>query len=251
MAQLRVGCSGWQYRHWRGAFYPSDLPASRWLTKYVELFDTVEVNNTFYRLPERETFARWRAQLPDGFLAAVKASRFLTHMKKLRDPEEPIARLFERASALGPRLGPVLYQLPAQLPLDLARLETFLALLPARVRWNGSEAPVRHAIEFRHPSWYVAGVFDRLDKAGAALCLHDRTGSAIARHQVGPFVYIRFHGRSGAYAGEYTAAELDRHADWLARQHASGLDVFAYFNNDVGGAAPRNALSLRTRLVPS
>jgi uncharacterized protein YecE (DUF72 family) len=208
------------------------------------------VNNTFYRLPDKETFAAWREALPRGFIAAIKASRFLTHMKKLVDPEEPIARLFDRAAALGPRLGPVLYQLPAALPRDLPRLARFLAALPAHVRLphEATRRPVRHAVEFRHPSWYAAEVFDLLADANVALCLHDRTGSAIAGRVVGPFVYVRYHGSTGDYRGSYSRPEIDRQADWLAGQYASGFDVYAYFNNDAGGAAPANALALRAAI---
>jgi uncharacterized protein YecE (DUF72 family) len=145
----RVGCSGWNYKSWRERFYPRGLPPARWLAYYAERFDTVEVNNTFYRLPERSTFAAWRTQLPARFLVAVKASRFLTHMKRLREPEEPIRRLFSRAAALDGKLGPVLYQLPGNFHIDLYRLDTFLAALPRR----RSSRQLRHVMEFRHPSW--------------------------------------------------------------------------------------------------
>ncbi len=162
--QVRIGCSGWQYKDWRGRLYPATLPASRWLPHYASVFDTVEVNNTFYRLPRAETFAAWRAATPPQFLIAVKASRFLTHLKRLRDPEAPLALLLGRALALGRKLGPVLYQLPPTQQHDAARLSAFLSALPSR----SPEAPrvrIRHAIEFRHPSWYRADVFHALDRA--------------------------------------------------------------------------------------
>ncbi len=231
----RIGCSGWQYRHWRGDFYPAELPQSRWLEYYAERFDTVEINNTFYRLPEAATFAAWAARVPSAFLYAVKASRYLTHMKKLREPEEAIDRLFSRAVSLGRHLGPVLYQLPPRWPVDVARLTAFLAALPKR-------RP--HAVEFRDPSWYVPEVFAALDRYHVALCLHDMAGSATARQAVGPFVYVRFHGTS-RYGGRYPDAHLEDWGDWLAAQLASGRPVYAYFNNDVGGHAPRDALRLR------
>src|SRR5580765_32445 len=139
----RIGCSGWNYKAWRGPFYPRELAVARWLTFYTSRFDTVEINNTFYRLPEASTFAAWRAQVPADFLFAVKASRFLTHMKRLREPEEPLARLFSRASALGRRLGPVLYQLPGNFTRDLPRLDAFLAALPR----TSSGKRVRHVME--------------------------------------------------------------------------------------------------------
>jgi uncharacterized protein YecE (DUF72 family) len=233
---IRVGCSGWQYKHWRGDFYPAKLPVRRWFEHYAAVFDTVEINNTFYRLPERETFAAWRRRAPAGFLFAVKASRFITHMKKLKDPEESLERLFSRLSALGRRLGPVLYQLPPRWNLDRERLERFLHALPRGVR---------HVMEFRDPGWYAAEVLRRLEQHRVTWALHDMPGSASGRQRVGPFVYVRFHGASGTYAGNYSEAQLSGWADWLTGERLNGADVFAYFNNDVGGHAPRNALTLR------
>jgi uncharacterized protein YecE (DUF72 family) len=232
---IRVGCSGWQYKHWRGDFYPADQPASRWLSLYVRTFDTVELNNSFYRLPEGATFRNWRERTPDGFLFAVKASRFLTHLKKLKDPDEPIARFFDRARELGPKLGPVLYQLPPRWPVDIGRLEAFLAALP--------RGP-RHVMEFREPSWYAPDVLARLEASGVALCLHDMSGSASPRVRVGPFVYVRFHGTT-RYGGAYGDDDLESWSAWLHGEHAAGRDVFCYFNNDIGGHAPRNAVTLR------
>jgi uncharacterized protein YecE (DUF72 family) len=156
------------------------------------MFDTVEVNNSFYRLPEAATFEAWKRRSPPGFLFAVKASRFLTHMKKLKDPEDPLARFFERAGRLGRKLGPVLYQLPPRWPVDQSRFEAFLAALP-RGR--------RHAVEFREPSWYRPPIFELLKKYGVALCLHDMPGSAAPRRSEGPFVYLRFHGWGSRYGG--------------------------------------------------
>ena len=232
----RIGCSGWQYRHWRGDFYGADLPQSRWLEHYAAVFDTVEINNSFYRLPEAATFAGWAARVPARFLFSVKASRFLTHMKKLKDPEEPIERLLSRARALGRRLGPVLYQLPPGWKVDAGRLEHFLQLLPRRYR---------HVVEFRDPSWYAVDVLRQLERHRVALCLHDMPGSASGRQRVGPFVYVRFHGPGGRYAGGYPAERLEGWSAWLNAQRAAGTDVFAYFNNDVGGHAPRDAATLR------
>ena len=236
---IRVGCSGWQYRHWRGSFYPADLRQSQWFAHYARTFDTVEINNSFYRLPEAGTFEKWRAQAPPRFLYAVKASRFLTHMKKLKDPEEPIGRFFDRADHLGPRLGPVLYQLPPRWPLNLERFEHFLAALPAKRR---------HTIEFRETSWYDERVFDLLRRYKVALCLHDMQGSATGKMAVGPFIYVRFHGTT-KYGGRYDDRGLDEWAEWLAGRAREGLRVFAYFNNDIGGHAPRDAIRLRERLL--
>jgi uncharacterized protein YecE (DUF72 family) len=235
-AAARVGCSGWQYKHWRGDFYPPDVPQSRWFEHYAGMFDTVEINNSFYRLPEASTFASWAKRAPVRFLFAVKASRFLTHMKKLKDPEEPIDRLFGRMRALGRHLGPVLYQLPPGWKLDRDRLEHFLQALPRGIR---------HVIEFREPSWYADEVLRLLDQHRVALCLHDMPGSVTGRDRVGPFVYVRFHGATGKYGGSYPDDRLQDWAEWLGAQRTSGTDVYAYFNNDVGGHAPRNAVTLR------
>jgi uncharacterized protein YecE (DUF72 family) len=235
-ARARVGCSGWEYKHWRGDFYPPDVPKSRWFEYYAARFDTVEINNTFYRLPEQSTFAAWAARAPSGFTFAVKASRFLTHMKKLKDPEEPLSRLFDRMRPLSRHVGPVLYQLPPGWKLDRDRLEHFLQALP-----NGA----RHVLEFRDPSWYADDVKAALERHGVSLCLHDMRGSATGRERVGPIVYVRFHGASGHYSGAYPPDRLRTWAEWLNAQRAHGADVYAYFNNDVGGHAPRDAATLR------
>jgi uncharacterized protein YecE (DUF72 family) len=234
--RARVGCSGWEYKHWRGDFYPFDLPRAQWFEYYAARYDTVEINNSFYRLPEESTFARWADRAPDSFVYAVKASRFLTHMKKLKDPAEPVERLFSRMRPLANHLGPVLYQLPPNFQLNLERLEQFLQSLPVGIR---------HVVEFREPSWYVPDVDALLARFGVARCVHDMKGSATLRERVGPFVYVRFHGASGTYSGGYGTERLRRWAEWMRRELATGVDVFAYFNNDVGGHAPRDAATLR------
>jgi uncharacterized protein YecE (DUF72 family) len=234
--RARVGCSGWQYKHWRGDFYPGELPQSKWFEHYAATFDTVEINNTFYRLPERATFASWARRAPRGFEFAVKASRFLTHMKKLKDPDEPLDRLFSRMRALDVHLGPVLYQLPPGWKVDADRFRTFLEALPRGAR---------HVVEFRDPSWYGAEIRELLAKHRVALCLHDMPGSAPGRDATGPFVYVRFHGATSKYGGAYSDARLRGWAEWLNARRDEGCDVYAYFNNDVGGHAPRDAVTLR------
>lgn len=234
--EARIGCSGWQYRHWRGGFYPADLVSSHWFAHYAARFDTVEINNSFYHLPPPATFGAWRARAPSGFTFAVKASRFLTHMKKLKDPDEPIERFFSHARRLGRALGPVLYQLPPHWRLNLDRLQTFLDALPRRRR---------HAIEFRDPSWYTDSVFAALERRGVALCLHDMAGSVTGREQVGPFVYARFHGVS-KYSGRYPDAHLEDWGRWCASRLDREVPVYAYFNNDRGGHAPHDAVRLRS-----
>jgi uncharacterized protein YecE (DUF72 family) len=212
------------------------VPQARWFEHYAQTFDTVEINNSFYRLPERETFASWARRAPRGFECAVKASRYLTHMKKLKDPEAPLTRLFDRARALGAHLGPVLYQLPPGWKVDRDRFGHFLSVLPP---------DARHAVEFRDPSWYDAEILTLMERHGVALCLHDMPGSATERTRVGPFVYVRFHGATSTYAGGYPEERLRGWAEWLNGQRDLGCDVYAYFNNDIGGHAPRDAVTLR------
>jgi uncharacterized protein YecE (DUF72 family) len=249
---LRVGCSGWNYKHWRGTFYPPELPARAWFSYYSRVFDTVEINNTFYRLPESSTFEAWRENAPAGFLYAIKASRFLTHMKRLRDPEEPVLRLFERACQLRQHFGPVLYQLPSSFHCDLKRLDDFLAILPRRLgELGGTPAtqPLRHVFEFRHPSWYVAETHAVLHAHGAVMCLHDKHGSAVFEPLDTAFLYIRFHGPGGRYYGRYERRRMDDWAARLSEQWREGRDVFAYFNNDPEGMAPINAQELRALMT--
>jgi uncharacterized protein YecE (DUF72 family) len=236
---IRIGCSGWQYQHWRGVFYPAELRSAGWLDYYAGRFDTVEINNTFYRLPEASTFASWRRHAPPGFVYAVKASRYLTHMKKLKDPRDPIRLFFGRAKRLARAFGPVLYQLPPHWPVNVERLRTFLdALPPAR----------RHTIEFREPSWYCDEVFALLARHHVSLCLHDMAGSESGKRAIGPFVYVRFHGTQ-KYGGRYDDRTIDEWADWLVDRYRDGRPIYAYFNNDVGGHAPRDAVRLRAALA--
>jgi uncharacterized protein YecE (DUF72 family) len=253
---IRVGCSGWVYKHWAGDFYPAGLPAPLWFDHYRAVFDTVEINNSFYRLPEWRTFAAWgaRARTPGGagapFLFAVKASRFLTHMKRLIDPEEPIDRLLRRARHLGPTLGPILYQLPPRWVPDVGRFEEFLAALPKTIELprTGRRVPLRHTVEFRDARAYEGPLPALLERYGVALCLHDMKESVTPRATIGPFVYVRFHGTS-RYGGRYPDDHLAGWAAWLRQAHGTGRDVFVYFNNDTGGHAPRDAARLRALLA--
>ena len=225
------------------------MPARTWFDYYATVFDTVEINNTFYRLPESPTFEAWRERAPRNFLYAIKASRFLTHLKRLRDPEDPVLLLFGRACQLQRHLGPVLYQLPASFHLDLTRLDDFLAVLPRTLgELGGTPARhvIKHVIEFRHPSWYVAETASLLRAHGAVMCLHDKAGSAVFEPLDSAFVYVRFHGPGGEYFGRYQRARMQYWADVLAAQWRAGRDVFAYFNNDPEGMAVINAQELRS-----
>jgi uncharacterized protein YecE (DUF72 family) len=235
---VRIGTSGWVYNHWRGILYPAELPQHDWFAAYAAVFDTVEINNSFYRLPSAATFAAWRDQAPAGFLYALKASRFLTHMKKLKDPEEPLRRCFERAEQLGPTLGPVLYQLPSHWQVNLERFAHFLAALPKGYQ---------HVVEFRDASWLVEEVFELMEQHQVAHCLHDMQPLKIPLRLTAPMVYVRFHGTS-RYGGDYPRETLELWARRIAEWRSEGRDVCVYFNNDIGGHAIHNARTLRELL---
>lgn len=237
--EVRVGCSGWQYKDWRNRFYPAGLPQKAWLEYYAGTFDTVEVNNSFYRLPTETTFSTWKSRSPDPFLFAVKASRYLTHIKRLKEPVEPLKLFWGRAERLGSKLGPVLYQLPTRWQRNEPRFFEFVDALP--------RGPLQ-TVEFREPSWYTDAVFKALEEKGVALCLHDMPGSAPPREVIGPFVYVRFHGAEAQYRGGYPEKTLRGWAEWLAAQAVSGKSFYAYFNNDVGGHAIHDAQALRGHL---
>jgi uncharacterized protein YecE (DUF72 family) len=232
-----IGTSGWQYEDWRRQLYPAELPKRRWLSCYAERFPTVEVNNTFYRLPEASTFARWAQETPEGFVWAVKASRFITHIRRLRDCAEPVGLLWSRAAELGPRLGPVLFQLPPNLRADPALLRDFLGVLPSKMR---------AALEFRDRSWFRDDVYGLLEEAGAAVVLADRPFERVPDVVTGGWAYLRFHqGRPSAPG--YTRGKLRRWADRIASLKAR--EAVVYFNNDTGGAAIRDALTLTELLA--
>lgn len=236
---IHIGCSGWNYRHWRGAFYPDKLPVKAWFAYYAEQFDTVEINNSFYRLPKAETFDAWREQAPPGFRYAVKANRFITQAKKLKDCEEPVARMMAPTRHLGATLGPILYQLPPMLGINLDRLEAFLELLPG---------DLTHVFEFREKSWYTEATLALLDRFGAGFVAHDFPGVASPRWMSGDLVYVRFHGGLGKYYGRYSNERLLDWSDWLASQYRAGRRLWAYFNNDGDAAAIHDALTLKAMM---
>jgi uncharacterized protein YecE (DUF72 family) len=237
--EVRIGTSGWHYKHWVGPFYRADLPAIRFLSTYAEHLDTVEINNTFYRLVEMQTMRHWRDSVPDGFVFAVKASRYITHMKKLRDPQEPIARLMERADLLGDKLGPILFQLPPHWGLNLERLESFVGALPAGYRY---------AFEFRDASWYEQRVYDLLSKHGAAFCIYDMYDRRTPEVVTADYVYVRMHGAGGPYQGRYQEPDLAYLAGAIKEWNRQGRTVYCYFNNDQHGYAVENALELRAMI---
>jgi uncharacterized protein YecE (DUF72 family) len=236
---LWIGTSGWQYRDWRpargadetGYLYPAGLPQRLWLEHYADRFDVVEVNNAFYRLPERDTFAQWRERTPDGFVVAVKMSRYLTHIKRLRDPAEPVARFLDRARGLGDKLGPVLLQLPPTLKADLEALDDTLSRFPAGVRV---------AVEPRHETWFTRECEDLLRRHGAALCWADRQGRPVTPlWRTADFGYLRFHEGSAKPWPRYGRKAL---SSWLERIRVP--EMFVFFNNDPGGAAVIDAAVL-------
>jgi uncharacterized protein YecE (DUF72 family) len=237
---MRVGTSGWYYDHWKEVFYPAGLVKGKWFEHYAQHFDTVEVNNTFYHLPKEQTIQRWHEIAPKGFLYAVKANRYITHIKKLKDTSEPLERFFERVNLLKGRLGPVLYQLPPGLHKDLDLLGHFIKLLPKRKT---------AVFEFRHKSWYENDTFELLRKLGVAFCIHDMPGNESPREITGDAIYIRFHGTAGRYAGNYSQSALQNWATWLKDQAKSARAIYAYFNNDIHGHAIKNAKQLREQLL--
>jgi uncharacterized protein YecE (DUF72 family) len=231
---IAIGTSGWQYADWRKRFYPDGLAQSRWLEYYASKFDTVEVNNSFYRLPSVQTFASWRRATPTHFTFSVKASRYLTHVLRLRDPIGAVGLLMERASALEGKLGPILLQLPANFPKELDRLDDTLKAFPPEARV---------AFEPRHASWFDPSVFELLHEHGAALCLSDRRGPAMPLQRTASWGYIRFHEGRATPAPCYGKQALDTWADRIARMWPGRGTVYAYFNNDQGGCALRDARS--------
>jgi uncharacterized protein YecE (DUF72 family) len=238
--QVRIGTSGWVYPHWRGVFYPHRLRVADWFAFHARHFDTVEINNTFYRLPSEEAFDLWEEQAPPGFVYAVKVSRFLTHRKKLKDPEGLLDTFLGLARRLKGHLGPLLYQLPPRWRCNVPRLRHFLGLLPG---------DLTHVFEFRDPSWCISEVRKLLEETGTGYCIHDMPGFDCPAWVTGRTIYLRFHGPGQKrYAGRYSRARL---RDWAGRidgYRRAGHDVFVYFNNDQAGHAVTNARELREAL---
>jgi len=241
---VRVGCSGWNYRDWRGRFYPEGLPARAWLEHYATVFDTVEVNTTFYRLAKAEAVARWVRQTPPGFTFAVKASRYLTHMRRLTDMGRGLERLYAPLRPLvdAGRLGPLLWQLPPNFARDDERLSGWLDALP----------PGQHALELRHASWFAPDVYAALRERNVALVTAHRKGLDLPLDVVtADFAFVRFHYGARGRRGNYGPSEPDAWAERVRALDRAQLDVFAFFNNDWEAFAPRNALALRERLTGS
>jgi uncharacterized protein YecE (DUF72 family) len=241
VSEIRIGCSGWNYPHWRERVYPKGVAQRRWLEHYATLFDTVEVNNTFYRLPKVTSVRGWIEQTPPDFLFAIKTSRYLTHIRRLRDVGDGLARFYDRIAPLvgSPKLGPVLWQLPPTFKRDDGRLAAVLAAVPGG----------RHCFELRDPSWYIDDVYALLREHGAALVIPDSPKYPFRTLELtADWTFVRFHHGSRGRGGNYSERELDEWAERIAAWRDGGIDVYAYFNNDWEGYAVKNGLRLKQLL---
>jgi uncharacterized protein YecE (DUF72 family) len=240
---IRIGTSGFHYKHWKGPFYPAKLPAAKMLDFYTQRFDTVELNNSFYRLPEASAFDCWREATPDNFTFAVKASRFITHNKKLKDPEHALDNLLPRAAQLGPKLGPILFQLPPHWRVNPERLLNLLEILPRELRY---------AFEFRELSWINPDIQSILKKFNAAFCIYEIAGYHSPLHVTADFAYVRLHGpEAGKYQGSYSYEKLRAWAAQIQSWARELKAIYFYFDNDQAGYATGNALALKNMVRDS
>ena len=239
-SHIHIGTSGWHYMHWKGPFYPKDIRPKDFLSYYVRCFSTAEINNSFYKLPEEKTLAAWHDAVPSHFIFSVKANRYITHMKKLKDPEESLSRFLDRVDTLGSKLGPILFQLPPNWNCNLNRLRAFLEALPKRYR---------SVFEFRDPRWFVPEVYELLSQHQAALCIFDLQQSVSPKELTANFVYIRLHGPSTKrYEGQYDIQTLAGWAGAFSTWARQGREIFCYFDNDQQGFAPQDANKLEEML---
>ncbi|MBU1206293.1 MAG: DUF72 domain-containing protein [Proteobacteria bacterium] len=236
ISRIHIGTSGWHYNHWRGPFYPPDAKAEDFLPYYLKHFRTVEINNTFYQLPQKGTLEMWRHTVPAGFIFSVKGSRYITHMKKLKDPEKSVEKFPERVEALGEKLGPILFHLPPRWKLNPERLRAFLEALPGKYRY---------ALEFRDPSWFSDKTYRILQKQGAAFCIYELSGFLSPKEVTADFVYVRLHGPKGPYQGQYGIQVLAGWAGAFSAWVKEKKEIFCYFDNDEAGYAAQDALKLQ------
>lgn len=233
--QFIIGTSGWSYNHWQGIFYPDQIKPSERLAYYASQFNSVEINCTFYRLPSEETFIKWRETVPHNFLFSIKASRYITHMKKLKNIEEAITNLMDKLKLLGKNLGPILFQFPPGWHYNGKRLNSFLSTF---------DPALKYTIEFRDSSWFNEEAYSILEKHGVALCLYHMPDFETPEIVTAPFVYIRFHGTKNLYVGSYSNNDLNHRVEAMKRLLYKGIDIYAYFNNDAAGNAINNARRL-------
>lgn len=237
--KYHVGCSGWHYEHWRGLYYAQELPRPKWLSFYAQQFDTVELNNSFYRVPSEKAFTSWRESTPENFVFAVKVSRYITHIKRLRNLGSAVENFLSRAGFLREKLGPLLYQLPPSMKRNDELLRDFLSSLAPEYQ---------HVIEFRHESWIDEGVFDILRRHNVGLCVFDMPGFTCPPVATADFAYVRFHGSQGLYSSCYSEEELSQWAQKIARLGKDVKVSYTYFNNDAEAFAVKNAIRLRNLL---
>lgn len=238
--KIYVGTSGWNYRHWKGNFYPEHLKQKEWLKFYSQRLDTVEINNSFYRLPDTNTFASWARNTPEKFIFSVKGSRYITHMKKLNDPEQSIKKLFTRIKYLKEKLGPILFQLPPHWKFNKERLEKFLKALPKDYRYT---------FEFREKSWWNHEALELLVEYNAAFCIYELAGTITPKEITADFVYIRLHGPGDKYQGDYSKNELTGWAEAISSWQRKNKDIYVYFDNDDSGYSIKNAQELQNMLL--
>ena len=232
---VHIGTSGWHYTHWKGPFYPQDMPARHFLSYYAQQLDTAEINNTFYQLPAEKTLVQWRDTVPKGFTFAVKASRYITHMKKLKDPDQSVGNFLNRINFLGDRLGPILFQLPPKWKANTERLEEFLKALPGGYSY---------VFEFRDESWFSNEIEEVLARYNAGFCIYHLAGQESPQRVTGDPVYVRLHGPGGAYEGSYDDEALSGWADKIRNWASDGREVYCYFDNDEAGYAAQDATRL-------
>ena len=237
--EVRIGTSGWHYKHWVGPFYPQGWPAKKMLSLYIQRFDTVELNNSFYHLPTEQTFSAWREGTPASFRFAVKGSRYITHRKKLKDPIQALARFMEPVESLGSKLGPILFQLPPRWARNVERLSAFLRALPPSHRYT---------FEFRDPSWHDPEVYRILRRHNAAFCIYELDGFESPHELTADFAYVRLHGPGRKYQGDYSSKQLRDWADRIAEWRETLKAVYVYFDNDQAGYAAKNAAELKAMM---
>ncbi|MBD3208304.1 MAG: DUF72 domain-containing protein [Candidatus Nealsonbacteria bacterium] len=234
-----IGTSGWMYDHWKEEFYPPEISSDEMLAFFGRHFKTVEVNNIFYQKPDRKKILGWKESVPDDFTFAIKANRYITHMKNLKDVKEPVSELLSVLRGLGKKLGPVLFQLPPQWHINAPRIKSFLNILPKGFRY---------AMEFRHDSWYDKEIFKSLRERNIAFCIHDHKDAPSPEKVTADFIYLRLHGPGGYYSSKYTDEQLSRWSEKIKKWLSEGKDIYAYFNNDTSGYAIRNSDQLKKKI---